>query len=212
MEDDKVLQNEPLTEYGLDATGTVAAEKAEYLDQVPLNADEAPQDEDENLPKSSIENIIPLQNLKRGWFTISAFVAQTASAATAKANEALNSEEFLAMKQKASDAVAPAWEKTVEVAAPIWEKTKTTVSVVVEKTNETAVDALEKTKESMAVMAEQMKPTVETVRTSVWENIRSRIFNDFVCWGVGLQPSKSGCHRRLAKALRRRFNCCRIHI
>lgn len=204
------MQNEPMTEYGLDATGTVAAEKAEYMDQVPLNSEEAPRDEDEDLPKSSIENIIPLQNLKRGWFTISAFVAQTASAAAAKTNEALNSEEFLAMKQKASDAVTPAWEKTVEVAAPIWEKTKTTVSVVVEKTNETAVDAIEKTKESMAVMAEQMKPTVETVRSSVWGDCRIFLFNpSFV---VGLQPSKSCCNRGMAKVICRRFHRCGIHI
>ncbi len=148
------------------------AEKVEY-DQIypsvtPNDNDQPPMDEDENLPKSSIENIIPLQNLKRGWFTISAFVAQTASAATTKANEALNSEEFQAMKKRASDAVAPAWEKTVEVAAPIWEQTKNTVATAVEKTNETAAGALEKTKESLNVMAEQIRPTVETVRYLFW--------------------------------------------
>lgn len=158
------METEPLTEYGLGSNSSMPAEKADYMDQIPLTVNDSGTDDDENLPKSSIENIIPLENLKRGWFTISAFVAQTATVATTKANEALNSEEFLAMKQRATEAVAPAWEKTVEVAAPIWEKTKTTVAIAVEKTNETAIDAIEKTRESMATVSEQMRPTVETVR------------------------------------------------
>lgn len=139
------------------------ADRVEYEQVYPTDAPGERVDEDDSLPTSSIENIIPLQNLKRGWFTISAFVSQTAAAATTKANEALNSEEFQAMKKRASDAVAPAWEKTVEVAAPIWEKTKNTVSVAVEKTNETAVVAVERTKESLTAMSEQMRPTVESV-------------------------------------------------
>lgn len=114
-------------------------------------ATEVPQ-EDESGPTNSFENVLPLDKLKKGWFTLSAMVMETAAVAQTKATEAYNSEQFQTMKQRTTEVVVPAWERTVEVATPIWEKTKATASV-----------ALETTKEKVAVAAEQIRPTVETV-------------------------------------------------
>lgn len=105
----------------------------DVLDSEPINLAEpsadCPEDVrsvegDDEGPTSSIENIIPLANLKNGWFAMSAFVAKSAAVVQEKAVETYNSESVQNFRQKTSEAVAPAWEKTVEVTAPIWEKNK----------------------------------------------------------------------------------------
>jgi len=112
------------------------------------------EDDDEDLPKSSAENIIPLQKLKNGWFAVSEFVSATANKVKTSAVDAYNSEQVEAMKRRTSEVVAPAWEKTCEVAAPIWESTLCGATYAVEKTKEGAVYAAEKTKEN-AVYAKE---------------------------------------------------------
>lgn len=109
---------------------------------------------DEEGPSSSLENVIPVENLKKGWFALSSAVMMAAAFTQEKAVEAYNSEQVQSLKQKTAEIVTPAWEKTCEVAAPIWEKTKETASV-----------AMEKTKEGVNVASERMRPTVETVST-----------------------------------------------
>jgi hypothetical protein len=112
-------------------------------------------DDTEDAPQSSIDNIVPLQNLKRGWMAISGLLAGTAQKVQDSAIEAYNSESVQQFKKKTTEVITPAWEKTVEVAAPVWERTKVTANV-----------ALEKTKEGITVVGEKMKPAMESVRTN----------------------------------------------
>ena len=136
--------NPPSTEYEPSAAS---------MDSIDFNAGPSPSELEEG-PTSSLENIIPMDNLKKGWFALSGVFMQAAAYTQARATQAYNSEEVQAIRQKTAEIVAPAWEKTCEVAAPIWEKTK-----------ETAAVALEKTKEGVSVASERMRPTIDTVRT-----------------------------------------------
>jgi hypothetical protein len=109
---------------------------------------------EEEGPTSSIENIIPIDKLKKGWFAVSGLLSNAASKVQVSAMEAYNSETAQQMRKKTSETIEPAWQKTVEVTTPIWEQTKQTAAV-----------AFEKTKEGMNTAAEQMKPTLEKVST-----------------------------------------------
>lgn len=109
-------------------------------------------EESDEGPTSSIENIIPLEKLKKGWFAMSGILSDAAIKVHTSAVDAYNSESFQQLKRRTSEAVAPAWEKTVEVATPVWEQTKVSAHV-----------AFEKTKEGMSTAAEQVKPALETV-------------------------------------------------
>jgi hypothetical protein len=109
-------------------------------------------EDSEDAPQSSIENIIPLNKLKRGWFAVSGIFSEAAQKVQESAIEAYNSESVQQIKRRTSEAITPAWEKTVEVAAPVWEQTKVTAHA-----------ALEKTKEGMTIAAEKVKPTLDTV-------------------------------------------------
>lgn len=120
-------------------------------------------EEEEDGPKSSLENIIPLANLKRGWFAVSGYVME-------KATEAYNSESFQQIKQKTTEviektteAVKPALEKTGEVVIPAWEKTVEAATPIWEQTKATTYVAVEKTRENINIATENMKPVVQNV-------------------------------------------------
>lgn len=144
------------SDYTLNQDGMVDADlssEKEPIEQTAENSgDQNSQDPDDSLPSSSMENIIPLEKLKKGWLTVSTFVAFAAQKVQDTAVDAYKSEQFQNIKQKTSEVVTPAWEKTCEVATPIWENTKTTAHV-----------AFEKTKENLVIATEKVKPTLETV-------------------------------------------------
>jgi hypothetical protein len=96
---------------------------------------------DEEGPKSSAENIIPLDKLANGWNVVSGFMVSAANKVSTTASDAYNSEQVAAAKRRTSEVVAPAWQKTCEVAAPIWATTVSTAAYAAEKTKEGAVYA-----------------------------------------------------------------------
>ncbi len=133
----------------------------------PTNGTQGQQQDDEG-PDSSIENVIPLEKLKRGWFAVSGFVMT-------KATEVYNSESVQNIKQKTAEVVAPAlektaevvkpaWEKTSEVVTPAWQKTVDAATPLWEQTKATTVVVLEKTRENVNIATEKVKPTVKQVR------------------------------------------------
>lgn len=83
-------------------------------------------DNNEDKEQNPIENIIPMEKLKNGWFAISGFIQTQANAAHAKAVEAYNSETAQAYRRKSAEY----YEKTCEAAAPVWESTKATAYTV----------------------------------------------------------------------------------
>ena len=113
-------------------------------------------DESEEGPQSSMENIIPLEKLKRGFFAMSGIISDAAQKVQTSAIDAYNSEQVRQIRQKTSEVVTPAWEKTVEVTKPVWEQTKVTTHA-----------AYEKAKVGMHNASEQMKPTLDTVCTCI---------------------------------------------
>jgi len=168
-EDEKDVSTIPVDDVEPIATTTVPVYSENLLSQENAATNEKNnnnEEEDEEGPTSSIENIIPLQKLKSGWFTISAALRNTAQKVSDTAVDAYHSESFQAVKNKTAEVVIPAWEKTCEVAAPIWEQTKQTAEVYYEKTKETAGVAYEKTKENVVIAAENARPTLQRVSSS----------------------------------------------
>ena len=84
-------------------------------------------------PKSSASNIIPLDKIKNGWAAWSGYVATTVTKVKERAVETYNSEQVANIKRRTSEVITPAWEKTCEVAAPIWESTCTSASLAKER-------------------------------------------------------------------------------
>ena len=111
-------------------------------------------DVDDNLPKSSAENIIPLEKLKNGWLAVSGFMMSSAQKAKASAVEAYNSESVTNFKRRTSEATISAWEKTVEVTAPALEKTYEVAAPVWTNAVESATYAAEKAKENAIIASE----------------------------------------------------------
>lgn len=106
----------------------------------------------EDQEQSPLENIIPLDKLRNGWFAISGFVSATAEKIQERAVETYNSEPVQNFRRKSAEVVAPAWEKTIEFSTPVWEKTRQGVTT-----------AFETTKEQTSVAAERLRPTLEQV-------------------------------------------------
>ena len=149
-------------------------ENTEHGEEAFRDVDPNNGNEDEEGPQSSLENIIPLANLKRGWFAVSGYVME-------KANEAYNSESFQHIKQKTTEVVEktsevvkpalektaevikPAWEKTTEVVKPAWEKTVEVAAPIWEQTKATTYVAVEKTRENINIATENMKPVMQSV-------------------------------------------------
>jgi hypothetical protein len=132
-------------------------------------------DDEEDGPTTSFQNLIPIDNLKHGFEVVSNTMSAAAQKVTEKANEVYQSEQFQFAKKKTSEA----WEKTVEVTTPVWEQTKQTAVKVSEKTaevtapvwettKETAVKAAEKTQEGLATAAQHVKPTMQTVSSPLY--------------------------------------------
>jgi len=120
-----------------------------------LDAEE--DDVDDNLPKSSAENIIPMEKLKNGWMAMSGFMMATAQKAKTSAVEAYNSESVTTFKKRSSEVATSAWEKTGEVVTPAWEKTCEVAAPVWASTVATASYAAEKTKENAALASETVR-------------------------------------------------------
>lgn len=144
------------------------------------SAETQPISEEDNGPVSSIENIIPVEKLRKGWLAISDFLTETAAEARKKAEDAYNSEQFMSVRQKTNEIVTPvvqrtneivqpAWQRTTEIVAPAWEKTKEAAAPIWEKTKSTAEIAYEKTKEGVNAAAEQLRPTVEHLSKEISE-------------------------------------------
>lgn len=138
---------------------------------MPSSVSDQPNQEDEG-PDSSIENVIPLQKLKRGWFAVSGFVMN-------KASEVYNSEQVQHIKQKTAEVVVPAlektaevvkpaWEKTTEVVTPAWQKTVDAATPLWEQTKATTSVVIEKTRENVNIATEKVKPTVKNVSTQMF--------------------------------------------
>jgi hypothetical protein len=106
-----------------------------------LMDDTTNQKDDEDGPKSSAENIIPMEKLMNGWLAVSGFMISAANKVKTTAVDAYNSEQVANVKRRTSEVVHPAWEKTCEVAAPIWSSTVTSATYAVEKTKEGALYA-----------------------------------------------------------------------
>jgi hypothetical protein len=111
-------------------------------------------DNNEDPPQSLFENIIPYDNLKKGWFTLTTAFMETAAEAQKKATDAYNSEQFTSLRTKTAEIVTPAWEKTCEVAAPIWEKTKNSAEVAAEKMRPTLEKGWERVSEAVVTAQE----------------------------------------------------------
>lgn len=125
-----------------------------------MEAQEA-DDVDDNLPKSSAENIIPLEKLKNGWMAVSGFMMSSAQKAKATAVEAYNSESVTNFKRRTSEATISAWEKTVEVATPALEKTYEVAAPVWTNAVESATYAAEKARENAIIASETITHTVQ---------------------------------------------------
>lgn len=115
------------------------------------------ENEDDDLPSSSYSNIIPLENLRHGWFTMSKFIASSCSIVQEKAIEAYSSEPVQNFRTKTAEAITPAWEKTREGAAYAYEQTR-----------ESTAYALEKTQENVSIIKENMQPTIDEVHTGCY--------------------------------------------
>lgn len=115
-----------------------------------LNDTSEDDDIDDEGPKSSAENIIPLDKLKNGWLAVSGFMMSTANKVKTTAVDTYNSEQVANIKRRTSEVVTPAWEKTCEVVTPAWEKTCEAAAPIWSSTCTTATVAVEKTKEGAA--------------------------------------------------------------
>ena len=125
--------------------------------------------EDEG-PKSSAENIIPIDKIRNGWLAVSGFVISSANNVKVKAVDTYNSESVQNFKRRTSEVVAPAWEKTCEVVTPAWEKTCEVVAPAWEKTCEVATYAVEKTHENAILAKDAAQPRINAVSLVTWFN------------------------------------------
>jgi len=145
-------------------TATASSASGKLGEENLLEAQEQ-DDVDDNLPKSSAENIIPLDKLKNGWLAVSGFMMSSAQKAKASAVEAYNSESVTNFKRRTSEATISAWEKTVEVTAPALEKTYEVAAPVWTNAVESATYAAEKARENAIIASETVTLfTIITIR------------------------------------------------
>ena len=114
-------------------------------------------DDNDNMgPQSSIENIVPVDKLMNGWTQLSQWVSIKATALKEKAIEINNSEKVQQFKQKSSENVAWAVEKSKEMAEksqPYVESAKETVFATVEKIKEKSGPTLQQVKVTVSEAA-----------------------------------------------------------
>ncbi len=113
-------------------------------------------DDNQDGPHSSFENIIPIENLKHGFEVVNDMIEKTAIKLQEKATEVIQSEQFQNAKKKTTEMVTPAWEKTCEIAAPVWEQTKVTAAIAAEKAQEGLHSAAEKMRPTMQNLTRQL--------------------------------------------------------
>jgi hypothetical protein len=116
------------------------------------NNNENVDDNDNMGPQSSYENIVPVEKLMNGWSQLSQWVSLKATHLKEKAIEINNSEKVQQFKQKSSENVAWAVEKSKEMA----EKSQ----LYVESAKETVFATVEKIKEKSGPTVEKIKVTV----------------------------------------------------
>lgn len=87
----------------------------EVLEQTNLPSEENESDTQAPEP-NSMDNIIPVEKLKNGWFTIKNFVMKSSAMVVDKVVEVNNSEEVQNFKVKAGETATKAWETTKETA------------------------------------------------------------------------------------------------
>ena len=112
--------------------------------------------EDIDGPHSSLENIVPVDKLMNGWTQLSQWMTIKAIAIKEKAIEINNSEKVQQFKQKSSENMAWAVEKSKEMAEksqPYVESAKETVFATVEKIKEKSGPTIEKVKVTVSEAA-----------------------------------------------------------
>ena len=130
-----------------------------------LDEDNSGKDTDEDLPKSSAENIIPLAKLKNGWMAVSGFMVSAANKAKTVAVDTYNSEQVANIKKRTSEVVTPAWEKTCEVVTPAWEKTCEVTAPAWEKTCEVSAPIWSSTCSDATYAIEKREDIVSVIMT-----------------------------------------------
>ena len=98
---------------------------------------------------NSYENLIPLNKLKNGWFTISSYFTAAVDVMKEKSIEAYNSETLSTMKRSSIEN----WEKTTEAMKPLLEQTKTAMNTAVEFTTEKAIQVVENVQPTLEVVS-----------------------------------------------------------
>ena len=111
-------------------------------------------------PKSSFENIIPMNNLRNGWIHVSSFLKSTAEQIEKTATEINESERVKNFKARAT-----------EVAAPYIDKGKQTWEATKEKTAPIVKDIWDRTVIVSNSAVESAKPTVEKVTGTRYWNL-----------------------------------------
>lgn len=118
----------------------VPAQPDEILNFTAAPAEEETEEDVDEGPKSSFENVLPMDKLKKGWAQWSIFAKAQATALQTKAQEIQQSEEFQNLKAKTEatlkqtqEAVIPYYEKTVEVTKPYVEKAKQNADIFMER-------------------------------------------------------------------------------
>ncbi len=134
----------------------------EVLNFAAAAADGEAEDDVEDGPKSSFENVLPMDKLKKGWAQWSVFAKTQATALQNKAQEIQQSEEFQKLKAKTEatlkqtqEAVIPYFEKTVEVTAPYVAKAKENAAIVAERARPHVEAGVSAAKEWVAQVAEK---------------------------------------------------------
>lgn len=95
-------------------------------------------EQDENSSSSSIDNIIPVEKIKNGFFAISTFVVAAGNKLLDKVVEINNSDEVQSFKTRASESSAKVWESTKDTAAKVGAAVEPTIEKVATYTSEGA--------------------------------------------------------------------------
>jgi hypothetical protein len=135
-------------------------------DILDFNSPETAEDvEGDGGPRSSLENILPMDKIKRGWTTWTVFARSKMDELQEKVEEIKKSEQFQELRGKAEvtlkqaqEAVQPYVDKTVEVTAPYIEKAKENTAIALEKARPHVEVAVAQTADFIAKATGAAKP------------------------------------------------------
>jgi len=135
-------------------------------DILDFNSPETAEDvEGDGGPRSSLENILPMDKIKRGWTTWTVVARSKMDELQEKVEEIKKSEQFQELRGKAEvtlkqaqEAVQPYVDKTVEVTAPYIEKAKENTAIALEKARPHVEVAVAQTADFIAKATGAAKP------------------------------------------------------